>query len=179
VIYTYKKENDKIPPVLWYEVSQLSGDTVTLFIKQRKADKVHIIKNSLIISKNGEFRYDQVSGNEVVMHFDEGKLKKTNIYKDVLSFYFVYDESKPNGLIRSSSVDAIITFDSNKVEDVRLYGEPISEYYPENLVKGNEKKYFLPTYTDYGKAPMKMEYFGDFLNKIRQVEHPFYAGNSK
>lgn len=178
-IYTYKKGGDKIPPVLWFEKSQLSGDTVNLFIKNKKAEKVLIKKNSLIISKNGEFRYDQVSGKDVVMSFDEGRLKQTNIYENVLSFYFVYDEGAPNGLIRSSSNSAIITFDSNKVEDVRLYGDPVSEYYPENLVKGNEKKYFLPTYMDYGKAPVKKEHFGEFLNKIREVEHPFYAGKSK
>jgi len=51
----------------------------------------------------------------------------------------------------------VITFDSSKVEDVRLYGDPISEYYPENLVTGNEKKYFLPTYRDFGKPPGKTE----------------------
>ncbi|GAB1349950.1 hypothetical protein MASR1M107_21640 [Ignavibacteriales bacterium] len=178
-IFTSKQEGDKIPPVLWFEKSQLSGDTVNLFIKEKKAEKVIIKKNSLIISKNGEFRFDQVSGKDVIMTFEEGKLKQTNIYENVLSFYYVYEEGVPNGLIRSSSNSAIITFDSNKVEDVRLYGDPVSEYYPENLVKGSEKKFFLPTYVDYGKAPVKEEYFSEFLNKIREVEHPFYAGKTK
>ncbi len=174
-IFTYKKEEDAGPPVLWYDNSQLSGDTVTLHIKQKKADKVFINNNSLIISKNGPFRFDQVSGTNVVMNFEKGNLKQTNIYGNVLSFYYVYDDGEPNGLIRSSSNSAVITFDSNKVEDVRLYGDPISEYYPENLVTGNEKKYFLPTYRDYGAAPAKSEYFDKFLIKIRETEHPFYA----
>ncbi|KAB2907625.1 MAG: LPS export ABC transporter periplasmic protein LptC [Ignavibacteriales bacterium] len=172
-IYTYRKENEKVPPVLWYDQSQLSGDTVTVFIKEKKADKVYINQNSLIISKNAPYRYDQVSGNDVVMEFEAGKLKQTNIYGNVLSFYYVYDEGVQDGLIRSSSNNAVITFDNNKVEDVKLYGDPISEYYPENLVLGNEKKFFLPTYRDYGAPPAKDEYFGSFLSKIRETEHPF------
>ncbi len=174
-IYTYKNDGDADPPVLWYDNSQLSGDTVTLHIKKKKADKVLINNNSLIISKNGQFRFDQVSGTNVVMDFVNGNLKQTNIYGNVLSFYYVYDDGEPNGLIRSSSNNAVITFDSSKVEDVRLYGDPISEYYPENLVTGNEKKYFLPTYRDYGKPPGKTENFDKFLIKIRETEHPFYA----
>lgn len=175
IIYSYRLEKDSVPPVLWYEKSQLSGDTVTLYIKDKQPDSVLIKKKSLIISKNGEFRYDQVSGEDVTMKFEDGDLKQTNIYGSVLSFYYVYDDAKPNGLIRSSSNDAVITFDSNRVEDVRLYGDPVSEYYPENLVHGNEKKYFLPSYIDYGKAPGKAEYFTEFFIKIREVGHPFHA----
>ncbi|MFH1196196.1 MAG: OstA-like protein [bacterium] len=156
-IFTYKNEDDKIPPVLWYENSQLVGDTVNIFLVEDELDRIDITSNGTITSENKEyyFRYDQVSGNIIKIYFRGGDLNLTEIFGSVLSIYYTYDDGKPNGLIKSSSNNAKIFFEDKKVVDVRLYGSPSSEYHPENLVEGKEKDFTLPSFLIFNNRPIK------------------------
>lgn len=65
------------------------------------------------------------------------------------------DEQKPNGLTQSSAESAAITFKNKKVDQVRLYGSPKSEYYPENMVGGKELNYALPGFNIVENRPEK------------------------
>ncbi|UCH65730.1 MAG: hypothetical protein JSW63_00935, partial [Ignavibacterium sp.] len=59
---------------------------------------------------------------------------------------------------------ATIIFEENEVSEVRLYGSPVSEYYPEKQIVGNEKAFTLPKYKFYQIRPAKLE----MLNFITQ-----------
>ena len=41
------------------------------------------------------------------------------------------------------------------MSEVKMYGTPASEYHPENLVKGNEKDFTLPSFKVYLNRPKK------------------------
>ena len=47
-----------------------------------------------------------------------------------------------------------------------MYGSPISEYHPENLVKGNEKAFTLPTFKVYTNKPEKNIFSTRFLKQM-------------
>ena len=68
------------------------------------------------------------------------------------------------GLLKSSAKDIIIEFEKSKVTDVKMFGSPISEYHPENLVEGNEKIFTLPTFILYSNKPDKKK-FNSFILK--------------
>ncbi len=156
-ILTYKINPESKPPVLWYENTQLLGDTVNIFLNDNKIEHIHITKNAFILSEDVdyEFRYDQISGKVIKMYFENNKLSKTVVNGNVLSIYYLYEDEGPNGLIKSSSENATIKFDKNRVADVRLYGTPASEYHPENLVVGKEKDFTLPSFIIYKNKPTK------------------------
>jgi hypothetical protein len=86
---------------------------------------------------------------------------------NVLSIYYLYEDEEPNGLLKSSSEEAKILFKNNGVENVRLYGNPISEYHPENLVEGKEKDFTLPTFVLVKNKPTKEELL---KNKDKLIE---------
>ncbi|HRI45910.1 MAG TPA: OstA-like protein [Ignavibacteriaceae bacterium] len=157
-IITLIKETDSSQtPRMWFENSQLSGDTVNIFLFERKINKMDIFNNSLIVSQNLNFlnRFDQVSGQNLTLHFDDDGLKRTEVFENVLSIYYLYEEDEPNGLIKASSKDAVIEFQEKKVSKVRLYGDPNSEYHPENLVTGKEQTFLLPKYIFFTDKPDK------------------------
>jgi lipopolysaccharide export system protein LptA len=156
-IVTYKPKDEKRGPVLWYANSQLLGDTVYISLVDNSIDMIDILKNAFILSEDSlyNFRFDQISGGNIKLFFKENNLSRTEVYSSVLSIYYLYDESGPSGLIKSSSESAKIFFEDSRVVDVRLFGSPASEYHPENLVAGNEKDFTLPSFVIYNERPTK------------------------
>jgi len=166
-IITFKVDDEAKPPVLWYENSQLTGDSLTIYLQDRKIERVDVNRNAAIGSQNELYkdRWDQVSGMDVNLYFGEDGLEKTEVFENVLSIYFMYEEDDPNGLIKASSKDAVIEFEEKKVANVRLYGNPNSEYHPENLVSGKEREFVLPKFVIYLDRPVKEEILNHYFSK--------------
>ncbi|OGU54481.1 MAG: hypothetical protein A2V66_00970 [Ignavibacteria bacterium RBG_13_36_8] len=156
-IFTVKSNENSASPVLWYENSQLAGDSINIFLNDNQLDWINVIYNASIISEKEdyEFRYDQISGDDIKMYFEDNSIKRTEVEKGVLSIYYLFEGNEPSGLIKSSAERAVIYFDSSAVVDVRLYGSPVSEYHPELLIKGKEKDFTLPTFRIYTGRPRK------------------------
>jgi lipopolysaccharide export system protein LptA len=169
-IVSSKDSSEAKPPVIWYNTSQMSGDSLTVILNGRQIDKVYLNENSLITSHNEFYpsRYDQITGRNVILFFNESELQKTDVYENVLSIYFMYDLEKPNGLVKASSRDAKISFSEDKVSEVRLYGDPVSEYHPENLIKGKEKDFLLPRFVLYSNYPVKNKLLARINCKIEE-----------
>lgn len=156
-ILTVKTEGEKVPPVLWYNQTQLSGDSVNIYLDENELKLVDIRHNALLVSDITDYiyRFDQISGDHIKMFFVNDALIRTEVDRNVLSIYYLFEEDEANGLIKSSAERAKILFDDNSVSDVRLYGSPMSEYHPENVIIKNEKDYTLPTFIQYKFRPSK------------------------
>jgi lipopolysaccharide export system protein LptA len=156
-IHIYKINDSTTTPVMWFENSQLSGDTIIIHLEEKKIKKMDVNNNSLVVSQSLDYpsRYDQITGENVILHFEDDGLKRTEVFENVLSIYYLYEEAEPNGLIKASSKDAVIEFNNKKVEKVRLYADPNSEYHPENLVTGKEHIFLLPNFIFYTDKPVK------------------------
>ncbi len=178
-----KQEDDLMPPVLWNENTQLVGDSVFIKIKEKKLDQIQLKNNSSIISghKDLDYRYDQISGKNINIFFKDDEIKQTEVFGNVLSIYYVFDEGKPNGLIKSSSESAKIFFNNKEVNDVKLYGKPQSDYYPENQIEGEEKDFTIPTFKLFENRPTKKELISKRENILFYLEKDskYYARKSK
>lgn len=158
-IHTFKREGDELPPVIWSDETQLSGDSVFIFIKDSQLTRINLNSNAVIISehKDKQYRFDQISGKSVKIFIENGEIVLTDVTGNVLSIYYVYDEEEPNGLVKSSSESAKIYFENGEVQDVRLYGKPATEYHPENLLEGKEKEFTIPSFKIFTNKPTKEE----------------------
>jgi hypothetical protein len=155
-IVTMKKS--KIP-IMWNELTQISGDTIKAFLRNNRLDSIYVDENAMTMSQSAlyESRYDQISGEKINVYFDSVGISRADIYGKSLSIYYMYDEDAPNGLIKSSSQKAKIYFENKKVSDVKLYVSPETEFYPESMVQGNELEYTLPSFKIYKNKPRKEE----------------------
>lgn len=162
-ITTFKPSEEGNPPVIWQGNSQLTGDSISILIKNNSLKEIDVYGNAIIISRNTgyKFRFDQLSGDTLKMFFDNGELEKTYVAGNVLSIYYLYDNGEPNGLIKSSGKAAEIFFEKNEVSKVKLLGMPESEYHPEKLIKGEEKSFTLPRFYLYGNRPTRKKVIGE------------------
>ena len=71
-------------------------------------------------------------------------------------YYMFGENKKPNGLTQSSAERAALIFKNKKVSEVRLYGSPKSDYYPENMVAGKERTFALPKFNLINGRPEKV-----------------------
>lgn len=153
-------------PYLWYENTQLTGDSVAINLERNRIRSLDAYGKAFIISQNeyDHSRYDQTSGDTVHMYFRNSRLEETKIRGNVFSIYFQYDLETPNGLTKSSSRNALVTFYKNKVDEIRLYGSPNSEYHPEELIKGKIDSFVLAGYVAFKPKPTKDELTGEIEN---------------
>lgn len=166
-IITKKMKKTAPVPIIWYEYSQLTGDSIKIVLDSNKIKQMYVTNNAFILSQNAVYkkRFDQIAGTKVIMSFNGNELKKTDVAGSVYSIYYTYDSNEPNGLTKSSSQTASILFEDKKVDQVKLYGTPVSEYYPESLVDGKELSFTLPGYVFYTNRPTKELILETIINK--------------
>jgi lipopolysaccharide export system protein LptA len=157
LIITEKISDDTGQPVLWYGNSQLTGDSITIYIEDKKIKQLDVIGKAFMLSQNEKYkeRFDQTSSKNLNLYFINNKIQRAQFEENVLSIYYLYEEEEANGLTKSSAKDLAIIFENNEVNEVRLYGTPNSEYYPENQVAGNERTFTLPKFIFYQNRPVK------------------------
>lgn len=160
-IFSYRLESDTKPPVIWYEESQLYGDSIMLNMEKKKLKLIEINRNAFMLSLNEgqKFRFDQMSGRKINMNFADGEINRIDIDGALLSIYYLYDNKEPNGLVKASSERGKMYFKEKKVDDVKLYGSVISDYHPENVILGKEKDFTLPGFILYKNKPRKDEFY--------------------
>ncbi len=163
-IVTKKINEEAKQPVIWYENSQLTGDSVSIFLKDNKIYMLEVDKNAFILSQNQKYekRFDQISGSKIKIHFSDEGIRETDVYGGIHSIYYLFEGDEPNGLTKSSSDSTKILFADKKVNEVKLFGSPTSEYHPENKVEGNELAFTLPGFAVYKNRPKKEELLSQF-----------------
>lgn len=171
-IITQKISDEHNQPVLWYDNSQLTGDSITIYIEDKKIRELDVDGNAFMASQNKNFnqRFDQSSASGIKMFFEDNKIQRAEFFGNVYSIYYLYEEEQPNGLMKANSKDAVILFEDNEVSEVKLYGSPGSEYYPEQQVNGNEKSYLLPKFIFINERPDKQKMY-EQLNRIKWQLH--------
>ena len=171
-IITYRKKEDDMKPVLWDGETQLTGDSIIIFLRDNEIEALQVIKTAFVLSPNEIYqnRFNQISGDTLIMYFDKGDVSRVEVKGNVYNVYYMYtDEQKPNGLTQSSAESAALSFRKNKISEVRLYGSPKSEYFPENMVKGKEQTFALPRFNIVRNRPTK----SDLLKQIKPAGRIF------
>ena len=157
IIITEKVSEDAAQPILWYENSQLTGDSITIYIEENRIKQLNVVNNSFMLSRSKFYpeRFDQMSSRDIHISFIMNKIHTAKFLGTMHSIYYLYEDNETNGLTKSSAADATIIFENNEVSEVRLYGSPSSEYYPEQQVAGDEKSFSLPKFKFFNNRPTK------------------------
>ena len=167
-IITKKMNLSAKQPVLWQQTSQLTGDSITIYLKDNNIKQLDVDGTSFMLSQNENYieRYDQTSSEQIKIFFADNKISRAEFFGNVYSIYFMYDGETKNGLTKSNSAETTVMFENNEVTEVKLYKNPASEYYPEQQVNGNEKSYLLPRFVVLQNKPTKEEMY-NLLNELR------------
>lgn len=119
-------------PVLWVEDTQLTADSIMLHTKDRKAEKIRLRRNGMIISPEMEKGvYNQLAGLNIDGYFANNEISSFQVFGEAKSIYFAKDDGdKYIGVNQSTCEDMTIWFEEQKVSRIKFIQEPEASYSP-------------------------------------------------
>lgn len=94
-------------PVIWSKDSQITGDTVWVFTKNKKADKVKVFENSFLINKIEAEVYNQIKSSRMDGYFRDGSIDSVRAAGFAECIYYILDEDSAYTGINESKCDII------------------------------------------------------------------------
>jgi len=134
-------------PVLWYQETQVTGDSITVFLHARSLEQITVMGNAFAASHSDSAfpaRLDQMIGETMVIRFAARKLQRIDVDIRAVSLYHLYEDSLANGLNKTSGDRIAMMFEAGRARSIRVAGGVEGQYFPENMVERREKEYALP-----------------------------------
>lgn len=159
-------------PILWFERTQVTGDSITVYLRQRALDRIRVDGNAFALSQSDSLfaqRYDQLTGESLEMYFIEKKLQRIHVESRATSVYYLYEDSSANGLNKTSGDRIIMQFAEGRARSIQVVGGVEGQYVPEPLVGRREREYDLPGFRWHTTRPAVMP---DDLSAARDLRTP-------
>ena len=94
-------------PIVWSKESQITGDTILLYTKNKKADRLKVIEHSFLVNKIDPEIFNQVKSTKMDGFFSEGSLDSIRAKGFAECIYFIQDEDSAYTGINESKSDAL------------------------------------------------------------------------
>lgn len=97
-------------PVVWSRKSQITGDTIFLFTRNKKADKIKVFENSFMVNEVQAGVYNQIKSTRMDGFFKEGAIDSMQALGAAESIYFLQDKDSAFTGVNQTSSDLIDAF---------------------------------------------------------------------
>lgn len=134
-------------PVVWYQDSQTTGDSIDVALEGRRLREVFVTGNALTLSRADSLRpsrFDQLSGETLRMVFAGRRLQTVRAEVRAMSIYYAYEDTAANGVTTSTGDRITLLFEEGRVRSISIVGGVEGEYHPEPLVVGREEEFRVP-----------------------------------
>jgi len=107
-------------PIVWAQENQITGDTIYLFIKNKKPERLYVFENSMAINKvDSADYYNQLKGTTINANFLDGKIHDMRAKGNAENVYYALDEEKNFIGVNKSTADIIdVFFEDSKPQKV-------------------------------------------------------------
>lgn len=148
-------------PLVFASKSQIAGDTIYMYTKNKKAERLYVFENGIIINKANDIMYNQIAGRTLNGYFKAGELDymraKGSPAESV--FYPQDDDSAFIGMNRGKGDVIDIYFLNKEVHKVKFINQVDGTLYPIRQIPEDQK--FLKNYKwqDKRRPKNKLELF--------------------
>jgi lipopolysaccharide export system protein LptA len=102
-------------PVAWAGGYQVTGDTMFLYTKNKKPERLFVFENSLVVGKSFTNMYNQIKGNTLNGYFKDGVIDYMRSKGSAEAVYYIKDDSMALvGVNRVNKADIIDMIFLNK-----------------------------------------------------------------
>lgn len=119
-------------PVLWNPQNQSEADTIHVYMKNGKVNRMYLVNQGFVIAKDTSANYNQVKGRKIAALFNEQtRLDQVIVEGNGQSIYYALDDQ--NKLIGVNHVECSkmnIRFKENQVKRIAFIGKPDSKLVP-------------------------------------------------
>lgn len=101
-------------PVAWANGTQVTGDTIYLYTKNKDPERLHVFDNGLVINRTAEDFYNQIKGNTINGYFTDGVINYMRAKGSAESIYYAQDQDSAYSGVNRSTADIIDFYFANK-----------------------------------------------------------------
>ncbi len=149
-------------PIVWSSNSQITGDTIYLFTKNKKPQKINVFENALAISDVDSTQFfNQIKGRIINGYFKDGEINFIHTQGNAEAVYYTQDDDRKFIGVDKSSCDVINTYFKDRKPDriARLYNLK-GTFYPMQQVNHDELKLRGFTWQNDKRPKSREELFG-------------------
>jgi lipopolysaccharide export system protein LptA len=127
-------------PIIWANDNQITGDTLYLFVKNKKPEQLVVFENAFAINKiDTTSYYNQLKGNKLNVWFEEGEIYKMNAKGNAENVYFPLDNDKNFIGVNHSNAQIIeVYFENTEPAKVVFKNQLIGKMTPLNKTPKEE-----------------------------------------
>jgi hypothetical protein len=132
---------------VWYQKSQLTGDSITVGLLEKRLRSIDVVGNAFAVSASSlPQRFDQLAAVRLFFDIRLDTIRSVRGDGQASSIYNVFDGKAPSGVNRASGDTIVIGFDSGSASRIAIFGKRSraeGEYFPEEMVTGQEASFRL------------------------------------
>jgi lipopolysaccharide export system protein LptA len=128
-------------PLVFSNKSQISGDTIHLYTKNKKAERVYVFDNGILINEINKNMYNQMGGRTLNGYFKEGALDYMRVKGSPAEsvFYPQDDDSAFTGMNRCKGDVIDVYFVDKAVNKVKFINDVDGTLYPIRQIPADKK----------------------------------------
>ena len=106
-------------PVVWSNKNQVTGDTILLYTKNKKADKMQVYENSFMVNQLEPEVYNQIKSTRMDAYFIDGDIDSVRAGGNAECIYYIQDDDSAFTGINQSTSDLMdIYFKESELQRV-------------------------------------------------------------
>jgi len=127
-------------PILWSEENQLTSDSMAVFTKNRKADRLELYNMAFVTSQVDTMRYNQIKGRSLTGYFEDNELYRIVITGNGESIYYLIDNEELVGVNRAVCSNIEIFVEDGKITEIFEHQEPEGVIDPPSQLPGDNPR---------------------------------------
>ena len=148
-------------PIVFSRKSQISGDTIHLFTKNKKAERVYVFDKGMIINEVNNQFYNQISGRTLNGYFKDGGLDYMRVKGSPAEsiFYPQDNDSAFTGMNRCKGDVIDVYFIDKAINKVKFINDVDGTMYPIKQIPADQKFLKGFAWQDKRRPKNKLELF--------------------
>lgn len=128
-------------PIMWMDTSQFTSDSVYVYTKNEKTDKVVLYQQSFVISQSHPELYNQIKGRTITAFFEDDSIRRVFVDGNAESIYFIKDDSSAYlGMNKTTSSTIKMHFKGKEIDRIICFEDPEGTFYPMKLTNSSNQK---------------------------------------
>ncbi|MBC7721072.1 MAG: hypothetical protein H7068_03560 [Pedobacter sp.] len=94
-------------PIAWAQGNQITGDTIYMFLQNKKPERLYVFENAMSIQKLTDKYFNQIKGNTINGYFVNGKIDHLRAKGNAETVYYGVDETNKYLGVNKATCDVI------------------------------------------------------------------------
>jgi lipopolysaccharide export system protein LptA len=148
-------------PVVWSGQTQITGDTMYMFTKNKKAERLYVFENAIVVNRSKGNFYNQMGGKTLNGYFINGEMDYIRVKgSPAESVYYAQDkDSAYIGMNRASGEAIDLFFKKSELNKVKFVNDVKGALHPINKIPAGTSELKNFNWQDKRRPKNKLELF--------------------